>query len=107
MGEKALSVKIFFDLAKRATIALATENKPTAQLQKFPIKIVLRSFEKARTVDTQLSLFEFIVRDLRIVFLEVPELQDAILYLLTSGAAVLAFDGLDEILVTAQRRESR
>ena len=105
-GKSTICQNLCFDLAKQATIALATENKPTAQLQKFPIRIVLRSFEKARTVDTQLSLFEFIVRDLRnYVSLEVPELQDAILYLLTSGAAVLAFDGLDEILVTAQRRE--
>jgi len=105
-GKSTICQNLCFDLAKQAAIALATDNKPTAQLQKFPIRIVLRTFEKARTVEPQLSLFEFIIRDLKnYVSLEKSELEHAALYLLTSGAAVLAFDGLDEILVTAQRRE--
>jgi predicted NACHT family NTPase len=105
-GKSTICQNLCFDLAKQAASALATDNKPTAQLQKFPIRIVLRTFEKARTVEPQLSLFEFIIRDLNnYVSLEESELEDAVLYLLTTGAAVLAFDGLDEILVTAQRRE--
>ena len=107
-GKSTICQNLCFDLAKQAATALgsATENKPTAQLQKFPIRVVLRTFEKARTVDPQLSLFEFIARDLKnYVSLEWEELEDALAYLLASGAAVLAFDGLDEILATAQRRE--
>jgi hypothetical protein len=105
-GKSTICQNLCFDLAKQAASALAATSKPTAQLQKFPIRVVLRTFEKARTVDPQLSLFNFIIRDLsNYVSLDRAELQDAVLYLLTSGAAVLAFDGLDEILATAQRRE--
>jgi predicted NACHT family NTPase len=107
-GKSTICQNLCFDLAKQAATALATatENKPTPQLQKFPIRVVLRAFEKARTVDPQLSVFDFVVRDLNnYVSLELQELEDALTYLLRSGAAVLAFDGLDEILATAQRRE--
>ena len=105
-GKSTICQNLCFDLAKQAASALATDNKPTAQLQKFPFRIVLRTFEKARTVEPQLSLFQFIIRDLNnYVSLDRSELEDAALHLLNSGAAVLAFDGLDEILVTAQRRE--
>jgi hypothetical protein len=105
-GKSTICQNLCFDLAKQAASALATVNKPTAQLQKFPIRIVLRTFEKARTVDPQLSLFDFILRDLKnYISVEFAELHDALLYLLTSGSAVLAFDGLDEILATAQRRD--
>lgn len=107
-GKSTICQNLCFDLAKQAASALTTapENKPTAQLQKFPIRVVLRTFEKARTVDPQLSLFDFIIRDLNnYVSLELQELEETVTYLLSSGAAVLAFDGLDEILATAQRRE--
>src|SRR5258708_11007511 len=90
-GKSTICQNLCFDLAKQAAIALATDNKPTAQLQKFPIRIVLRTFEKARTAEPQLSLFEFIIRDLRnYVSLEKSQLEHAALYLLTSRAAVLA-----------------
>lgn len=105
-GKSTICQNLCFDLAKQAASALATVNKPSAQLQKFPIRVVLRTFEKARTVEPQLNLFDFIIRELRNhVSLESAELRDAIHYILSTGAAVLAFDGLDEILVTAQRRE--
>jgi hypothetical protein len=105
-GKSTICQHLCFDLAKQAASALGTVNKPTAQLQKFPIRVILRTFEKARTVEPQLNLFDFIIRELRnYVSLEPAELRDAIQYLLSTGAAVLAFDGLDEILVTAQRRE--
>lgn len=105
-GKSTICQNLCFDLAKQAASAFAANNKPTAQLQKFPIRIVLRTFEKARTVEPQLSLLDFILRELKNhVSLELDELQDAVQYLLITGAAVLAFDGLDEILITAQRRE--
>ncbi|MBR0968897.1 NACHT domain-containing protein [Bradyrhizobium diazoefficiens] len=105
-GKSTICQNLCFDLAKQAAGALVAAHKPSAQLQKFPIRVVLRAFEKARTVNTQLSLFDFIIRDLmNHVSLDFEELREAVLYLLTTGAAVLAFDGLDEILATAQRRE--
>lgn len=105
-GKSTICQNLCFDLAKQAAGAFAANNKPTAQLQKFPIRIVLRTFEKARTVEPQLSLLDFILRELKNhVSLELDELHDAVQYLLVTGAAVLAFDGLDEILITAQRRE--
>ncbi|WP_316168322.1 MULTISPECIES: hypothetical protein [unclassified Bradyrhizobium] len=105
-GKSTICQNLCFDLAKQAASAFASNNKPTAQLQKFPIRIVLRTYEKARTIEPQLSILEYIVRELRNhVAIDEIELRDALHYLLTTGVAVLAFDGLDEILVTAQRRD--
>ena len=44
-GKSTICQNLCFDLAKQAASALATVNKPTAQLQKFPIRVVLRTFE--------------------------------------------------------------
>lgn len=57
-GKSTICQNLCFDLAKQAASAIASNAKPTAQLQKFPIRIVLRAFEKARTAETQLSLFD-------------------------------------------------
>jgi hypothetical protein len=108
-GKSTLCQHLCHDLAKQAAGALQfadPKKQLTAQLQKFPIRIPLRSFEKARINDTQLSIYEFIVRDVA-NHVNAPEddIRSALNYALSSGSAVLAFDGLDEILVTAQRRE--
>ena len=106
-GKSTLCQHLCHDLAKQAAASLqADSGRLTAQLQKVPIRIILRAYEKARTLEAQLSIFEFILRDLKNhVSAENDELDRALRYLLASGSAVLAFDGLDEILATAQRRD--
>jgi hypothetical protein len=105
-GKSTLCQSICFDLAKQVTAALISETKPSAQLQKFPLRIILRNYEKARLVEPQLSILEYVSRDiLNHVTLEKEEIRECLSYLLSSGSAVIAFDGLDEILATAQRRE--
>jgi predicted NACHT family NTPase len=106
-GKSTLCQHLCHDLARQAVASLQTESTHlTAQLQKFPLRVILRAYEKARTLEPQLSIYDFIRRDLKNhVTAEDHEIDDALKYLLSSGSAVLAFDGLDEILATAQRRE--
>ena len=61
----------------------------------------LRSFEGARLTVPQLTVFDYLTNDLRsVITLSIGELQDFLRYILMYGYAVLAFDGLDEILNT-------
>ena len=70
-----------------------------AQLQKFPIRVILRQYEKARTFEAQLTIYEYILRDWANYINASPdELRLALNHLISTGMAVLAFDGLDEIL---------
>ncbi len=70
-----------------------------------PIRVVLREFEKARVASPQLSIFDYICLSIpSSVFVDRVSLPAAMHYLLGSGQITLAFDGLDEILRTAQRR---
>lgn len=70
-----------------------------------PIRVILREFEKARVATPQLSIFEYICLSIpSSVFVDRAELPKAVNYLLGTGKITLAFDGLDEILRTAQRR---
>lgn len=70
-----------------------------------PIRVVLREFEKARVATPQLSIFDYICNAIpSSAFVDKMILPSAMNYLLSSGKVLLAFDGLDEILRTAQRR---
>lgn len=63
-------------------------------------------YEKARIAEPQLSVFEYCARDIaQAITAPIETCRELLGYILTFGRAVLAFDGLDEILNTAQRRE--
>lgn len=106
-GKSTLCQNLCYDLAKQATSGLVTAIRSiTGQLQKFPIKIVLRQFEKARTLEPQLTIYDFVLRDwANYINATYDELRIALDHLISTGTAVLVFDGLDEILVPARRRE--
>lgn len=106
-GKSTLCQHLCHDLSRQAVASLQSDSKQlTAQLQKFPLRVILRGYEKARTLEPQLSIFDFISRDLKNhVVASDAEIDEALKYLLVTGRAVLAFDGLDEILATAQRRD--
>ena len=106
-GKSTLCQYLCHDLARQAAASLQTEfTRLTAQLQKFPIRVILRVFEKARTLEPQLTIYDFILREMKNhVSASDREIEEALNYLLASGSAILAFDGLDEILATAQRRD--
>ena len=107
-GKSTLCQYICQDLGKQVLANLPAQkvSPDTPQLRRFPIRIILRQFEKARSQAPQLGLFEFICKDLPINgLLEYKEISTCLKYLLATGSAAIAVDGLDEILVTAQRRE--
>ena len=72
-----------------------------------PIFVTLRRYYSARNNEASLSLFEYILRDLaqQTNAYSVEELRLPIRHLLTFGRAIVIFDGLDEIVSVAKRRE--
>lgn len=71
-----------------------------------PIRIVLRDYEHARLGQPQLTILEYMVNDLLgAAYADKNVLTRTLENLLASGKAYLAFDGLDEILKTANRRQ--
>jgi hypothetical protein len=106
-GKSTLCQHICHDLARDASSTLQKPGALMSSMQKIPFRIILRKFEKARTVQPQLSIFDFLVNDVKthLAGLREEEIRSAIIYLLSAGNAALAFDGLDEILDTSNRRE--
>jgi hypothetical protein len=82
------------------------ENKFDPQAMKVPLRVNLRSFEGARLSLPQLTIFDYLVNDLKsVVTTPGTQLPEFLRYVLTYGHAILAFDGLDEILNTGTRRD--
>lgn len=107
-GKSTLCQKLCYDMAKDTSLVLQFRNEPRIgkEKQRLPIRVILRKFEQAREVEPQLDLLTFIVRDiLNYAGGELNDIRDCVGYLLENGRAILAFDGLDEILNTAKRQE--
>lgn len=72
---------------------------------RIPIRVTLREFEQARLSSPQLNIFDFIVNDaLNSLVSDVESVRCCMQYLFSSGRILIAFDGLDEILKTSNRR---
>jgi predicted NACHT family NTPase len=108
-GKSTLCQYLCYELSKILLLgepAKRTERKKDDQLQKVPIRVVLRTFEKARKTEPQLDLFSFICRELKnTTTLTSERIERALKRALEFGHVALAFDGLDEILDTSLRRE--
>jgi GTPase SAR1 family protein len=107
-GKSTLCQRLCYDMAKASSLALQYQGKNHVAIedQKIPFRIILRLFEQARVTEPQLDLLTYLIRDLRHhASADEKELRTACNYLLQTGRAVIAFDGLDEILETARRRE--
>lgn len=107
-GKSTLCQNICYELASQCTLLLTDidRNDVDSHGIKLPIRVILRSFEAAQKSNAQLDLLEYIVNDFKhSVSLTDNEIRIAVNYCLSIGSAVLAFDGLDEILDTAKRRD--
>lgn len=106
-GKSTICQKFCFDMAKHTSLQLQFSDKRLVNKSyKLPIRVILRKFEQARSKTPQLDLLTFIVRDvIDIVGGDFADIKGAILELLVSGRAALAFDGLDEILDTSMRQD--
>lgn len=107
-GKSTLCQQYCSDLARQMVLGIQFPSAERIEIaiQKLPLRIVLRSFEKARNIDPQLDLFTFMIRDLLNMpgFDEVT-LRQAVMHYLSLGQAAICFDGLDEILNISRRRE--
>ncbi|UEM03753.1 NACHT domain-containing protein [Skermanella rosea] len=108
-GKSTLCQYLCFELAKQCSLHFQypdEKSKFESRNLKVPLRIVLRNFEAARLENVQLGLFEYLVNDIRkLITIAEDEAVNSLKYLLGYGRAILAFDGLDEILNTARRRE--
>ena len=107
-GKSTLCQYLCYELSKQCALQLQhPEDKEfDANNQKIPLRIILRSYERARIAQPQLSIFDYIAEELRgLINVESNEIDRCLRYILAYGRAILAFDGLDEILNTARRRE--
>ena len=114
-GKSTLCKYLCYHLAKQFNLANQYDNDDNAgnddgkfdpPVMKVPLRLVLRSFEGARLTTPQLTIFDYLANDLRsVITLTIGHLQDFLRYILVYGYAVLAFDGLDEILNTGIRRD--
>jgi predicted NACHT family NTPase len=114
-GKSTLCQYLCYNLAKQSNLAhqydsgdhgQGDDGKFDPQVMKIPLRVVLRSFEGARLTVPQLTVFDYLANDLRsVITLSIDQLQDFLRYMLMYGYAVLAFDGLDEILNTGTRRD--
>lgn len=112
-GKSTLCQHLCYDFAKKFSLFMQhrerlEEDNPISEVasSKMPIRVVLRSFESARKHDAQLGLFDYIINDLRSATdLPVSDLESVLSIELNRGGALLAFDGLDEILDISRRRD--
>jgi hypothetical protein len=105
-GKSSLCQLVCYELSKNAlNKSKHGENLPKGA-RRIPIRVVLRAFEAARNKEPQLSIFEFIVRDLlNHCNANEQEIREAVELVFSLGKSLIAFDGLDEILETSRRRE--
>ncbi|WP_267382318.1 MULTISPECIES: NACHT domain-containing protein [unclassified Sphingomonas] len=107
-GKSTLCQKFCYDMAKSFSLYLqfGAQSTTSASQRRLPIRIILRKFEQARSTEPQLTLLNYIVKDmLNYVSSDILSIEQTITHQLQAGSAVLAFDGLDEILDTSMRQE--
>lgn len=108
-GKSTLCQALCHELAKMSALQsdFADQKNIDAQNQRLPLRVVLRHYEAACSQTPQLSVVEYIVRDLCgcAGALEADDVRNSVRYALSYGRAIIAFDGLDEILDTAKRRD--
>ena len=98
-GKSTLCQSICYDLAQQ----IMHNHRASSP---YPFRIILRDFERVRNNNAQLTLFDFLVNDiLNSIATEREVIASCLKKLLETGRAVIAFDGLDEILRTALRRQ--
>ena len=93
-GKSTLSLKMTFDLAS---------NAPEANESAVPFLVVLREYASEMS-KRPLSLIEYLEQTCK-VFFSIEPPPNALEYLLLNGRAFVIFDGLDELLDTALRRQ--
>ena len=107
-GKSTLCQNLCYNLAKNSFLEIQHGAREEFQpsIQKVPLRIVLKGFERARHSDPQLDILTYLKRDLvNYVNATYSEISEAVDHVLHFGSAVIIFDGLDEILETARRRE--
>ncbi|MES2422068.1 MAG: NACHT domain-containing protein [Pseudomonadota bacterium] len=103
-GKSTLLQSLCYAAANNAQKAVSSSDEGIAY--RLPIRVILRDYERARVNNHQLGIFDYIINDLiHGAYADKKLLGQAFEFLLGTGQILLAFDGLDEILKTANRRQ--
>lgn len=107
-GKSTICQKICYDMSRNASLVAqyGEKDRIPGSEQKLAVRVILRRFEQARVTEPQLDLLTYICRDiLHYVTSDIGQVRSQTIPMLEAGRALLAFDGLDEILDTSKRRE--
>ncbi|MET3725087.1 NACHT domain-containing protein [Sphingomonas trueperi] len=107
-GKSTLCQKFCFDLAKGLALFLqfGEKSQVSASQRKLPVRVILRKFEQARSIEPQLTLLHYICKDIMNFYSgSADEIEQVLTHHMRFGQVILAFDGLDEILDTSMRQD--
>lgn len=106
-GKSTLTQLVCFDLARIVALEDGNPGRTDYDVRdlKIPLRIVLRSFEAKQEADPSYTLFDYLRDDLKIALDSDDSITASFLQnVLSTGEAVIIFDGLDEVLELGARR---
>ncbi|MEQ9241898.1 NACHT domain-containing protein [Roseovarius indicus] len=107
-GKTTLTQLLCFELSKSVRLQASNSNSKHFEPQdlQLPFRVVIRTFENRLAKDASYNLFKYLVDELSIFAdFEEGQARSFIQQSLILGKAVLIFDGLDEVLNVAARRD--
>lgn len=106
-GKSTLTQLLSFDNSNSILLESNYPGRTEPSSLRFPLRIVLRSFDKRRQSSPGYSLLDHLVDQVKEVFdADVDHTSRMLRHFMTLGNAILIFDGLDEILEVDRRRET-
>lgn len=106
-GKSTLTQLLCFEMAKRLTVdPLKSAKTPDERDLRLPLRVVIRTLDNRQRGTAGYTILDYLRDELRPALDNDGKLtQRFLVQVLTTGKAVLLFDGLDEILEVGRRRQ--
>lgn len=107
-GKSTLTQMLCNDLSTLITLEASNPGRKDfdASDLRLPLRIVLRSFEAKNTLDPAYNFFDYLIDEATLPLDNDPLLaRKTLQHVLSTGEAILIFDGLDEVLELSKRRQ--
>ncbi|BAK65451.1 hypothetical protein SLG_07760 [Sphingobium sp. SYK-6] len=105
-GKSTLTQHLCYDLAKRLTLDIySNADKMDDRDIRLPIRVIVRTLDSNQKKNPSYSIIDYMVDDIKDAFDNDKNLAELfVVTILTTGKALLLFDGLDEVLEVARRK---